>query len=79
MNHWSKYNDTLKDVKLEGDTLIDLQKVRNALNTTCTSTLNANKRLGNYDKFNSIFSASNVLIQHFGQTQKKASNVCLRN
>ena len=34
MNHWSKYNDNLKNVKVEGDTLMDLQKF---WNTKCTT------------------------------------------
>ena len=60
MNHWSKYNDNPKNVKLEGDTLMELQNFWNALNTVFTSTLNANKRLGDYDKLQSTFSASDV-------------------
>ena len=50
MNHWSKYNDNLKNVKLEGDTLMDLKNFWNALNTVFTLTLNENKGLGDYDK-----------------------------
>ena len=56
MNHWSKYNDNLKNLKLEGDTRMDLQKFWNALNTAFTSTFNANKGLGDYDKLKSTFS-----------------------
>ena len=62
MNHWSKYNDNLKNVKLEGDTLIDLQKNWITLNTVFTSILNANKGLGDYDKLQSIFFASDVMV-----------------
>ena len=36
MNHWSKYNDNFKNTKFEGDTLIDLQKFWNALDTVFT-------------------------------------------
>ena len=49
MNHWSKYNDNLKNVKLEGDTLMELQKFWNAFSTAFISTSNANKGLGDYD------------------------------
>ena len=27
MNHWSKYNDNLKNVKFEDDTLMELKKI----------------------------------------------------
>ena len=36
MNHWSKYNDNLKNVKLEDDKLMELQKFWNTLNTAFT-------------------------------------------
>ena len=70
MNHWLKYNDNLKNVKLEGDTLMDLQKFWNTLNTAFVSTLNTNKRLGDYDKLQSTFSASDELVLPLRHTQR---------
>ena len=73
MNHWSKYNDNLKNVKLEGDTLMELQKFWNALNTAFTSILNANKGLGDYDKLKNTFSALDLLVLPIGHTQRNQS------
>lgn len=42
-NHWSKYNDNLKNMKLKGDTLMDSRKFWNAMDTSFTFTLNTNK------------------------------------
>ena len=66
MNHWSKYNDNLNNVKLVGDTLMELKKFLNTFNTAFTSTLNANKGLGDYDKLQSIFFASDVMVPPLG-------------
>ena len=76
MNHWSKYNDNLKNEKLKGDTLMELQKFWNALNTAFTSTLNANKGLGDYDKLQSTFSASDVLVPPLGHIQRNQA-ICV--
>ena len=73
MNHLSKYNDNFKNVKLKGDTLMELQKFWKALNTAFTSTLNLNKVLGDCDKLQSIFSASDVLVPPLGHTQRNQS------
>ena len=70
INHWSKYNDNLKNIKLEGDSLIELQKFWNALDTAFTSTLNTNKGLGDYDKLQSTFSAWEVLVPSMEHTQR---------
>ena len=48
-NHWSKYNANLKDIKLEGDSLQQLQKFWHVMDTALTSTLNSNKGLGDYE------------------------------
>ena len=79
MNHWSKYNDNLNNVKLVGDTHMELQKFLNALNTAFTSTLNANKGLGDYDKLQSIFSASDVLVPSLGHTQRNQAMCAYEN
>ena len=70
MNHWSKYNDNLNNVKLKGDTLMELQKFWNALNTELTATLNTNKELGDYDKLKSTFSALDLLVPPIEHTQR---------
>ena len=79
MNHWSKYDDNLNNVKLEGDTLMELQKFWNALNTVFTSTLNTNKGLGDYDKLQSTFSASDVLVPPLGHTQRNQTMCAYEN
>ena len=73
MNNFSKYNDNLKNVKIEGGTLMDLHKFQNALNTVFTPTLNANKGLGGYDKLKRIFSTLDVLVPPLGHTQRNQS------
>ena len=48
-SHSSKYNANLKGIKLEGDTLLYLQKFWHANDNTITFTLNENKYLGGYE------------------------------
>ena len=69
--HWSKYNANVKDIKLEGDTLIQLQKFWHANDTAITSTLSANKCLGNYEDLTEYYLAKNVLVPPTGHTQRK--------
>ena len=70
MKHWSKYNDNLNNVKLKGDTHMELKNVWKALNTEFTATLNTNKELGDYDKFKSTFTALDLLAPPIGHTQR---------
>ena len=79
MKHWSKYNDNLKNVKLEGDTLMDLQKFWNTLNTAFVSILNTNKGLGDYDKLQSTFSASDELVLPLRHTQRNQAMYLYEN
>ena len=79
MNHWSKYNDNLKNIKLEGDSLIELQNVWNALDTAFTSTLNANKGLEEYEKLQITFSAWEVLVPPMGHTQRNQAICAYEN
>ena len=74
-----KIHNNLKNVKFEGDTLVELQKFWTALNTAFTSTLNANKGLGDYDKLQSIFYASDVLVPPLGHTQKNQAMCAYEN
>ena len=79
MNHSSKYNDNLKNVKLKGDTLVEFQKFLNALNIVFTTILNENKGLRDYDKLPSTFSASDVLIPPLGHTQRNQAMCAYEN
>ena len=79
MNHWSKHNDNLKNVKLEGDTLMELQKFWKALNTAFTSTLILNKVLGDCDKLQSTFSENGVLVPPLEHTQRNQAMCAYEN
>ena len=48
-NHWSRYDDNLMNIKLEGDILTKLQKLWNTMNKAFSLTLNINKDLGDYN------------------------------
>lgn len=45
-NYWSKYNDYLKNIKVEGDSLQQLHKFWYAMDTSLSSILNSKKGLG---------------------------------
>ena len=78
-NHWSKYNDNLKNIVLEGDNLMDLQKFWNAMDTAFSSTLNANKGLEEYDKLTDTYSAIDILVPPLGHTQRNQGMMAYRN
>ena len=69
-NHWSKYNNNLKDIKLEGDSLQQLQKFWHTMDTALSSTLNSNKGLGEYDKLTEHYSVKETLVPPQGHTQR---------
>ena len=67
-NHWSRFNDNLKGVKLEGDPLQRLQKFCNAIHTAVTSTLHANKGIGDYEDLKEDYSIEEELVPPLGHT-----------
>ena len=78
-NHWSKYNDNVKNVILEGDNLMDLQKFWSAMDTAFTSTVNANKGLGEYETLTEKYSAVETLVPPPGHTQRNQGMEAYKN
>ena len=69
-NPWSKYNDNLKNIKLEGDTLMEIQKFWNTTDKSFTSAVNSNKRLGYYDMLKVTFNTFDTLVPWIGHMQR---------
>ena len=78
-NHWSKYNDNVKNIVLEGDNLMDLQKFWNTMDTAFTSTVNANKGLGEYETLTETYSAVKILVPPPGHTQRNQGLEAYKN
>ena len=55
-NHWSKYNDNLKDIVFKVDNLIDLQKFWNVMDTAFTFILTTNKGFEEYANLTDAYS-----------------------
>lgn len=79
MNYQSKYNDSIKNIKLKYGTLVEVQEFWNALNTSCISTLNANNEMGDYAKLNTIFPAVDILVPPLGHIQRKKAISAYKN
>ena len=69
-NCWSKYNDNLRNVVLEGDKLMDIQKFWDAMDTAFTSTFNANQGLGECKTLTNSYSVIEIIVPPIGHTQQ---------
>ena len=78
-NHCSKYNESVKNVVLERDSFIDLQKIRNITYEAFTSTLNANQGLGEYDNMTGTNQAMETLVPPLGHTKRNRDIVAYKN
>ena len=68
-SHWSKFTINLKDIKLESDSLMDIQKFWSAINTAFTATLNANSGLPRYEDLSSPYSIQDDITPPIGHTR----------
>ena len=60
--HWSKFNDNLKNITLQGDGLLDLQHFWNSIDTALTTTLASSKAIGEYASLNSSHTSKHILV-----------------
>ena len=72
-------NANLKEIKLEGDSLQQLQKFWHAMDTAFTSTLNSNKGLGEYEKLTENYSVKQTLVPTQGHTQHNEAQASYNN
>ena len=70
LSRWSKYNESLKNIELEGNTLMELRKFWNATDIAFTSTVNVNKGLGDYAMLNDTFNAFGTIVPPIGHMQR---------
>ena len=60
--HWSKFNDNLKESKLQGDGLLQINHFCNSIGTALTSTMACNKGIEDYTSLDASTSIKALLI-----------------
>ena len=68
LNHWSKRNDHLKNIKLEGDSLIQLGFFWNMIDIAVNTTLATSKRTRLYKQPNQSYSIKDVITSPLGHS-----------
>ena len=68
INHWSKFNEHLKNIKLEGDSLVQLRKFWNAVDTAYNTTLVTNQGIGRYENLTPTYSIKDKITPPVGHT-----------